>query len=79
MRASNRVGEFADAFFVGAAYHKGADAVVENLFHGHHFAADVWLASHHHVEALIEHHFGATLQRLVVNIGVQAHPHLAAA
>ena len=79
MHASNGVGEFADAFFVGTTHHKCADAVVENLFHGHHFAADVWLASHHHVEALIEHHFGATLQRLVVNIGVQAHPHLAAA
>ena len=79
MRASNCVGEFADAFFVGAAHHKGAYAVVENLFHGHDFAADVWLASHHHIEALIEHNFGAALQGLVVNIGVQAYPHLAAA
>jgi hypothetical protein len=40
---------------------------------------DPGAAGHHHVERLVEHHLGATRQRVDREVGVHGHAHLAAA
>ena len=77
--ATEIVGEFADTLFVGAPHHDGAHAVVHDLFDGDHLTGDLRVASRHHVEALVEHYFGATIEFVMVDLGMQRHAHLAAA
>ena len=79
MHAPDGISELADAFFIGAADDEGANAIVEHLLDGHDLTRGVGLAGEDDAEALVQHHFGAAFERFVVDVGMQADPHLAPA
>ena len=78
--AAQVVGQLADPLLVGAADDQGAHAVVHHLLDRDDLAAVISpTRAEHDVEALVEHDLGAALERVVVDLGVEADAHLAAA
>ncbi len=75
-RAPKTVGQLAHPFLVGPAHDEHADAVVHDLTGRHHLAGDLRRARHDDVHALVEHHLGAPIEHLVVDVGMQRHAHL---
>ena len=71
------VGQLADPLFVGAPDDHGPNTVVHELFDGDDLAAGLAHAGGHHVKALVQHHLGTALQRVVVDVGMHADAHLA--
>ena len=72
------VGQFADSLFVGTPRHHRAHAVVHDLLDRDDLAGDLGMPGEDDVEALVQHHLGSPLERLLLDVGVQADPHLAA-
>ena len=77
--AAQRVGQLADTLFVGPPDDEGPDTVVHDVLDRHDLTGVLGVAGEDHVEALVEHDLEATLEQVVVDLGMQLHLHLAAA
>ena len=77
MHAAQGVGQFADPLLVGPTDDHDPYAVLEYLFDRHDLAGLLATPGRDHIEALVQHDFGAPLQGLVVDRWRQIDPHLA--
>ncbi len=77
VHADDGVGQLHHPLLVGPAEHQGPAVVLQHLFEGHHLSRHLGAPSHDHVERLVEDHLDAPFERLVGQVGVQGHAHLA--
>ena len=77
--ADQGVGQLGHPLLVGPAEDQGPPAVLEHLLQHHHLAGALALAGQDHVERLVEHDLVAPLEVVGLDVGVERHPHLAAA
>jgi len=73
------VGQLDDPFFVGPAEDDGPPSVLEDLLERHDLAGVLALARQDHVQGLVEDDLLPAPQRPHLDLGVDGHPHLAAA
>ena len=76
--ADELVGQLDHPLVVGPAHDHGPHAVVEELLEGDDLAADLGAPGHDHVEGLVEDDLLAPDQLVVVELGVEGDPDLAA-
>ena len=77
--AAQRVGQLAHPLLVGPPDDERPHAVVHDVLDRHHLTGVLGVAGEDHVEALVEHDLEATLEQVVVDLGMQLDLHLAAA
>ena len=78
LHADQRVGELADALFVGASDDERAPAVFEQVLERDDLAADFGSAREHDVERFVEDDLLALLDAFEIELGVHRDAHLAA-
>ena len=74
-----RSGQLRHPLFVGSTDDHRPGAVLHQLLEGDDFAAAFALTGEHHVQGFVQHHFGASFEGFDLDVGMQRHPHLAAA
>ena len=77
--AQHVLGELGHPLLVGPGEDDAAPLVLELLLQGDHLAGELPVADEDHVEALVEDDLVPLADRAGVDVGVQAHPHLATA